>query len=232
MALDIKICGLKTAEAIDAALSRGASHVGFIHFARSPRHLGLAEMVALRPLVGRRAALVVVVVDPDDALVDAIARDVVPDMLQLHGHETPERVAAIRNRAGLPVMKAISVGAADDLAAIGAYRGVADRILLDAKRPEGSVIPGGNGVAFDWSLLAALDADAEYMLSGGLDAGNVADALRRVSPGGIDVSSGVETAPGVKDLGLLHRFFDALESARGDPAPRRGAPQHPERTLS
>lgn len=212
MALDIKICGLKTAEAIEAAVSRGATHVGFVHFARSPRHLTVAEMAALRPAAGR-AALVVVLVDPADEVIEAVAGTVRPDMLQLHGSETPERVAAIRRLGGRPVMKALSIGSAADLPAVSAYRGIADRLLLDAKRPAGSALPGGNGVRFDWGILAALDPALPYMLSGGLDAGNVADALRRVRPAGIDVSSGVESRPGVKDIGLVHRFFDALDRA-------------------
>ena len=216
MALDIKICGLKTAEAIEAAVSRGATHVGFIHFARSPRHLSVAEMAALRPAAGG-AALVVVLVDPADEVVEAVAATVRPDMLQLHGGETPERVAAVRRLAGLPVVKALSIGSAADLPAVSAYHGIADRLLLDAKRPAGSALPGGNGVSFDWGLLAALDPGLPYMLSGGLDAGNVADALRRVSPAGIDVSSGVESSPGVKDIGLVHRFFDALDRAAAHP---------------
>lgn len=212
MVLDIKICGLKTPDAISAAVDRGASHVGFIHFEKSPRHLTVPEMAALRPhVVG--AMLVVVLVDPDDATIDAVTHDVRPDMLQLHGKETPTRVAAIRTRSGLPVMKAISVGTAADLAGIADHATVADRILLDAKKPAGSDLPGGNGVSFDWRLLAALDADVRYMLSGGLDAGNVGEALLRVRPAGIDISSGVESAPGIKDIGLIHGFFDALDAA-------------------
>lgn len=216
MALDIKICGLKTAEAIEAAVGRGATHIGFVHFARSPRHLTVAEMAALRPAAGG-AALVVVLVDPADEVIEAVAGTVRPDMLQLHGGETLERVAAVRRLGGLPVMKALAVGSAADLAAVSAYRGIADRLLLDAKRPAGSALPGGNGVRFDWGLLAALDPALPYMLSGGLDAGNVGDALRRVRPAGIDVSSGVESRPGVKDVGLVHRFFDALDRAAAHP---------------
>ncbi|BDA86932.1 N-(5'-phosphoribosyl)anthranilate isomerase [Aureimonas sp. SA4125] len=225
--LDIKICGLRTPETIAAALERGASHVGFIHFEKSPRHLSVAQMAALRPRVAAPARLVVVTVDPDDATIEAIADWVRPDMIQLHGHETPERVAEIRQRTGIPVMKALSIGTAGDLQTIDRYRGIADRILLDAKRPKGSVLPGGNGVSFDWALLAALDAGAEYMLSGGLDAGNIAEALSRTQPSGLDVSSGVESAPGIKDTGLIHGFFDALDQAR-----MNGAGLHPERSAS
>jgi phosphoribosylanthranilate isomerase len=226
MTLDIKICGLKTPEAIAAAVARGASHVGFIHFEKSPRHLTVAEMAALRPLVAP-ARLVAVIVDADDATIEAIADWVRPDLLQLHGHETPARVAEIRAATGIPVMKALSVGSAGDLRGIDAYRGIADRILLDAQRPKGSALPGGNGVAFDWNLLAVLDAGDEYMLSGGLDSGNIAEALSRARPSGLDVSSGVESAPGIKDTGLIHGFFDALDTAR-----LNGAGLHPERSAT
>ncbi|KAB0682904.1 phosphoribosylanthranilate isomerase [Aureimonas leprariae] len=213
MAMDIKICGLSTAETIERASARGATHVGFIHFPKSPRHLSLDAMAALRPLVPPGVKLVVVTVDADDATLGAIAARVRPDMLQLHGHETPERLAEVKRRTGLPAMKALSVGSAADLDAVAAYRPVADAILLDAKRPKGSELPGGNGVSFDWRLLAALDPATRYMLSGGLHAGNVAEALALVSPAGIDVSSGVESAPGVKDVALIEAFFDALDGA-------------------
>jgi phosphoribosylanthranilate isomerase len=232
MTLDIKICGLKTPEAIAAVLARGASHVGFIHFPKSPRHLSVADMAALRPSV-RRAKLVVVTVDADDALIDAIVAEVKPDMLQLHGHESPGRVAEIRERSGLPVIKAISIGSAEDVAGVAAYRDAADLLLLDAKKPKGSALPGGNGVAFDWDLLAALDPGLRYMLSGGLDAGNVDAALRRARPGGIDVSSGVERAPGAKDIGLIHGFFDVLDAEAAASTPSSPAARdEPERMAS
>jgi phosphoribosylanthranilate isomerase len=137
-----------------------------------------------------------------------------PDMLQLHGTETPERVAAVKARYGLPVMKAFAIRGSDDLAATEAYRGVADRILFDAKPPKGSDVPGGHGVAFDWRVLETLDPNIDYMLSGGLNAANIANALAQTRPSGIDVSSGVERAPGVKDAGLIAAFFDALNAAQ------------------
>jgi phosphoribosylanthranilate isomerase len=232
MALDIKICGLKTPEAIAIALARGASHLGFIHFAKSPRHLTVAEMAALRPAV-TGAKLVVITVDADDATVDEIVSAVRPDMLQLHGHETPERVVDVKARTGLPVIKALSIGAAEDVAGVAAYHGVADLLLLDAKKPKGSDLPGGNGVSFDWGLLAALDPEVTYMLSGGLDAGNVACALNQARPAGIDVSSGVESAPGTKDIGLIQRFFDVLDErlSPGIASPH-AAPGEPERMIS
>ena len=220
--MDIKICGLSTPETVNAALARGASHVGFVHFDKSPRHLDLAAMAELVRLVDGRAETVIVTVDPDDALVDRFADEVRPDWLQLHGAETPGRVRDIKARSGLKVMKALPVATAEDLGAIAAYDGIADRMLLDSRRPKGSVLPGGNGVSFDWTLLAALDPELRYMLSGGIDAGNVAEAVRIARPAGIDVSSGVESAPGVKDPARIHSFFDALDRLEQD-APTRKA---------
>ena len=209
--MDVKICALSTPETLQTALARGASHVGFVHFARSPRHLAVEPMAEMVRLVAGRAETVIVTVDPDDALLARFAEEVRPDWLQLHGRETPERVAEVRSRTGLKVMKALPVSQASDLDPIAAYGGVADRILLDSKRPKGSNLPGGNGVAFDWSLLDALDRELTYMLSGGIDAANVAEALAIARPSGIDVSSGVESAPGVKDVGRIHAFFDAID---------------------
>lgn len=214
MVLDIKICGLKTPEAMDAALLGGASHVGFIFFPKSPRNVSPADAASLRKAALGRALAVAVTVDADDAFLDDIVTIMQPDMLQLHGKETPERVAALKARFGLPVMKALSVSAAADLARIDAYRGVADKFLLDAKPPAGSELPGGNGVSFDWTILAALGPDVDYMLSGGLSAANVAEALRIAGPPGIDVSSGVESAPGVKSVALIDGFFAAIDAVQ------------------
>lgn len=218
MQLDVKICGLKTADALAAALAGGASHVGFIFFPKSPRNVSPEEAGRLRQAAAGRAKAVAVTVDADDAFLDRIVAAMAPDMLQLHGSETPERVAAVRARYGLPVMKALAISEAADLAAVAPFRGVADRFLFDAKPPKGAVLPGGNGVAFDWRLLAdrdhGLDRGVDYMLSGGLDAANVGDALRLANPPGIDVSSGVETAPGVKDTALIAEFLDAVRAAR------------------
>lgn len=213
MSLDIKICGLKTDAALNAALAGGASHVGFIFFAKSPRYLEPAEAGRLRHLAVGKAKAVAVTVDADDAFLDAIVADVHPDMLQLHGKETPERVAELKARHGLPVMKAFSVRIAADLEAIRPYRGIADRFLFDAKPPAGSELPGGNGVAFDWSLLAGLDRGVDYLLSGGLNAANVGEALRLAGPPGIDISSGVESGPGVKEPALIEAFFRAVLAA-------------------
>ncbi|MBR7653244.1 phosphoribosylanthranilate isomerase [Brucella oryzae] len=217
MVLDIKICGLKTPDAVAAALDGGATHIGFIFFPKSPRHITPQMAAGLRDAVNGRALVVAVTVDADDETLDDIVKTVKPDILQLHGHETPDRVAFIKARYGLPVMKAFSVRDASDLAAIAAYKGIADRFLFDAKPPKGSDLPGGNGVSFDWELLAALDADIDYMLSGGLNADNIAEALHKTQAPGIDISSGVERAPGEKDVRLIENFFRAVADARRCP---------------
>lgn len=214
MSLDIKICGLKTPDAVDAALREGASHVGFIFFEKSPRHVEPGLAAVLREAARGQAQAVAVTVDADDARLDAIVAAMKPDMLQLHGRETPERVAAVKARYGLPAMKAFSISDAGDLDKIEPYKGIADRFLFDAKPPKGSDLPGGNGVAFDWRLLAGLDRDVDYMLSGGLNAANVGDALRSANPPGLDISSGVERAPGVKDAVLIAEFFKSVRAAR------------------
>ena len=213
MALDIKICGLKTDDAVAAALDSGASHVGFIFFPKSPRHVSTELAGRLRRAATGRAKAVAVTVDADDALLDAIVAGMAPDMLQLHGRETPERVAAVKARFGLPVLKAFSIREVADLEAIAPYRGIADRFLFDAKPPKGSDLPGGNGVSFDWRLLAGLDARVDYMLSGGLNAANVGDALTLTRAPGLDVSSGVESEPGVKDVALIRDFFRSVKAA-------------------
>jgi phosphoribosylanthranilate isomerase len=218
MPFDIKICGLKTDDALAAALAGGASHVGFIFFAKSPRNIDPAEAGRLRKAAMGKAKTVAVTVDADDAALDATVGAMSPDMLQLHGSETPERVAAVKARYGLPVMKAFSVREARDLEAIASYRGVADRFLLDAKPPAGAELPGGNGIPFDWRLLAGLDAGVDYMLSGGLNAANIGEALRLTNPPGIDISSGVESAPGVKDAALIEGFFRAVRAAQANRA--------------
>jgi phosphoribosylanthranilate isomerase len=218
MRLDIKICGLTTPEAAAAALAGGASHVGFIFFAKSPRNISAETAGELRRAATGKAKAVAVTVDASEDALDAIVSAMRPDMLQLHGHESPERVAAVKARYGLQVMKALSIREASDLAAIGPYRGIADRFLFDAKPPVGSELPGGNGVAFDWRLLAGLDAKVDYMLSGGLNAANIGDALRLANAPGIDISSGVESAPGVKDVALIDSFFRAVRAARDNGA--------------
>ena len=218
MALDIKICGLKTDAALAAALDAGASHAGFIFFPKSPRHVSAEEAARLREAARGRAKAVAVTVDADDSALDRIVSVMQPDILQLHGKESPERVAEVKARYALAVMKAFALREAADLDAIAAYRSVADRFLFDAKPPAGSELPGGNGVSFDWRLLAGLDADVDYMLSGGLNAANIGDAIRLANPPGIDISSGVESAPGVKDAALIEQFFRAVRAATGERA--------------
>ncbi|MEO9336021.1 phosphoribosylanthranilate isomerase [Mesorhizobium sp. SB112] len=214
MMLDVKICGLKTPDAVDAALKGGASHIGFIFFPKSPRNVAPEDAAELRKRASGRAKSVAVVVDADDDTLDHIVRTVSPDILQLHGHESPQRSAEIKSRYGLPIMKAFAIREASDLEAIAPYRGIAERFLFDAKPPKGSELPGGNGVSFDWRLLAGLDAKVDYMLSGGLNAANINEALALSNPAGIDISSGVERAPGVKDVALIENFFRAVRTAR------------------
>ncbi len=193
--VEIKICGLSTAESIEAALKGGASHVGFIHFAKSPRHVTPQKLAELAPLLHASVKKVPVLVDADDTIIDALIAAGRPDVLQLHGSETPERVAAIRQRTGLEVWKVISVKTAADLETGRAYVGAADMLLYDAKTPDGAALPGGMGQRFDWTLLAGHRPALPWGLSGGLDAGNVAEAIRLTGAPLVDVSSGVESAP-------------------------------------
>ena len=213
MSLTVKICGLSTIEALDVALEAGADMVGFVFFPPSPRHL-LYE--AARPLGARvrgRAQKVALTVDADDAAFDALVEALRPDLLQLHGRESPARVAALKARFGLPVMKAIPVETKADLAAIAIYAGAADRLLFDARAPREATRPGGLGKTFDWHLLEKLEPGVPFMLSGGLDAGNVAEALRITRAPGVDVSSGVERAPGEKDPDKIRAFIRAAREA-------------------
>ena len=207
----VKICGLKTPETLAAAIDAGADMVGFVFFPKSPRHIDLATAEVLGRQAQGKALKVALTVDADDAALAAIVAALNPDLLQLHGHESPERVAAIRARFGLPVMKAIGVAHADDLKDVQAFAAVADRLLFDAKPPKDAAHPGGNGLAFDWSLLTGLDLSIPSMVSGGLDPANVAEALRRTRAQGVDVSSGVETAPGQKDPAKITAFVRAAK---------------------
>lgn len=213
MSFSIKICGLKTPEAVDLALRRGATHLGFIFFGKSPRYVEPMDAARLAEPARGRAKIVSVTVDADGDFLDEIMEELHPDIFQLHGHETPEELLRIKAFYASPVMKAFSIRDADDLARIDPYIGVADRFLFDAKAPAGSELPGGNGVSFDWALLDPLDASVDYMLSGGLNKDNVTQAVIQTRCSGIDVSSGVETAPGVKDLTKMNEFFDAAERA-------------------
>jgi phosphoribosylanthranilate isomerase len=213
MALIVKICGLSTPEALDVALDASADMVGFVFFPASPRNVAPAASLALGTRVRGRARKVALTVDADDELFDAIVENLQPDLLQLHGKESPPRIAALRKRFGLPLMKAIAVETKSDLAAIKTYEPVADRLLFDARAPREATRPGGLGKSFDWHLLENLDLKLPFMLSGGLDAGNVAEALRITRAPGVDVSSGVESAPGVKDPERIRAFIRAAREA-------------------
>jgi phosphoribosylanthranilate isomerase len=213
MALLVKICGLSTPETLDVALDAGADLVGFVFFPPSPRNLDMATARALGRRVASRAGKVALAVDPDDALLAAIVEALDPDMLQLHGREPPERVTTVKSRFGLPVMKALPVAEASDLAAVPVYAGVADRLLFDARAPREANRPGGLGQAFDWRLLENLDPGMQFMLSGGLDADNVATALAATRAPAVDVSSGVERAPGIKDADKIRAFIRAARAA-------------------
>lgn len=210
----VKICGLSTPETLDAALDAGADMVGFVSFAKSPRHVALDLGRALSARAKGRAQRVALLVDPDDDALDEVVAALDPDLLQLHGAESPERVAAIRARWGRPVMKAFGIAESSDLAGLAPYHAAADRLLLDAKPPRGpGALPGGNGVAFDWRILAGLDPGLAFMLSGGLNPHNVAEAVALTGARAVDVSSGVESRPGVKDAALIAAFIRAARAA-------------------
>ena len=209
----VKICGLSTPETLAAALDAGAERIGLVFFPASPRNVDLGRAAALAAQARGRAAIVALTVDAEDNLLSAVVEAVSPDMLQLHGHESPARSAAVRARFGRPVAKAIGVSTAAEVAGALAYAASADEILFDAKPPKGAALPGGNGVAFDWRLLAGLDLPVPFMLSGGLGPRNVGEALRLTRAPAVDVSSGVETAPGVKSPELIAAFIRAARGA-------------------
>lgn len=211
----VKICGLKTADALEAALSGHADFVGLVFYPPSPRNVTPADARPLAALVQGRARIVALMVDPNDALIEAVVEATRPDLLQLHGSESPARVGEIKARHGVPVMKAIKVETASDAAAAIAYAGIADRILFDAKAPKGLVgaLPGGNGLAFDWRALEGVRGRLEFMLSGGLTVATVTEAIRLTGAWAVDVSSGVESAPGVKDNRLIAAFIAAARAA-------------------
>lgn len=217
MSLLVKICGLKTPDALDAAIEAGADLVGFVFFEPSPRHVGYDAARALGERVQGRAGKVALTVDADDATFERIVAELQPDMLQLHGQESPEQVRVLKKKFDLPVMKAIPVESADDLGAVAIYEKVADRILFDARAPRDATRPGGLGKSFDWALLQNIDPGIPYMLSGGLDADNVAEALRITHAPGVDVSSGVERAPGDKDPDKIRAFVRAARAAMAPP---------------
>jgi phosphoribosylanthranilate isomerase len=212
MSLIVKICGLSTRETLDAALEAGADMVGFVFFPPSPRHLNLETARDLGRVAKRRASKVALTVDADDAVLANIVETLQPDLLQLHGRETVARLRDIKQKFGLPVMKAIPVETPADLAALPGYAAVADRILFDARAPKDATRPGGLGAVFDWHVLEGLDLKLPFMVSGGLHAGNVAEAVRVTRAGGVDVSSGVESAPGVKDIEMIRAFIRAARA--------------------
>lgn len=214
-----KICGLTTPETLKVALDAGAAFVGLVAFDRSPRHLApeaarrLLEQTGL--MQDRRAKVVVVTVDPDDALLDALTRHVAPDFIQLHGHETPERAEAVRARTGAGIIKCLPVSGPDDLKRVTDWADVADHLMFDARTPADAALPGGMGLSFDWTLLRGVDLPRPWFLAGGLTPDNVTDAVRLSGAPMVDVSSGVERAPGVKEPALIRAFLQAVGTLPG-----------------
>jgi phosphoribosylanthranilate isomerase len=210
----IKICGLSTPETLDVALGAGADMVGFVRFPKSPRHVSLDLGHRLSLQARGRAQRVVLLVNPEDEAIAQAIEAINPDLIQLHGSESPERVAQIRSMVKRPVMKALGVAQASDLQALRPYADGVDHILLDAKPPRTpDALPGGNGIAFDWRLLNGLDPRLFFMLSGGLTPDNVAEAIRLTKPQAVDVSSGVEVGPGLKDPARIEAFIRAARTA-------------------
>ena len=208
----IKICGVKTPDILDHVIAQGADMVGFVHFAKSPRHLDFHAIEKLIARAGNRIETVILLVDPDNETV-AAAADTGAQWLQLHGSEPKGRVADIRERSGLKIIKALPIGEEKDVRLVAPYRTVSDRLILDAKPPKSATRPGGLGAVFDWTLLEALDPALPFMLSGGLTIDNVSQAVRTVHPFGLDVSSGVEIEKGVKDAGLITAFMSRARDA-------------------
>jgi phosphoribosylanthranilate isomerase len=223
MPLLVKICGLNTPDALDTALAEGADMVGFVFFKPSPRHVTLEAARALGARVRGGVRKVALSVDADDAALAECIEALAPDLLQLHGRESPQRVAMVRARFGLPVMKAIPVAVREDLAPVPRYAQVADWLVFDARAPREATRPGGLGRPFNWRLLHDLDVAMPFMVSGGLDAGNVAEAVRLTRAAAVDVSSGVERAPGVKDPEKIRAFIRAARAAERDLSRLTGA---------
>lgn len=214
MSTEVKICGLKTGETVDAALAGGADYIGLVFFPRSPRHVDLATGTRLADRARGQAKIVALFVDPEDRVLDGIVEQAQPDFIQLHGEESAPRVKEIRRRCGLPVIKAIRIGSAVDAKRAQRYDEAADLILFDAHAPKGAPLPGGNGLTFDWRALDGVKDRMTFMLSGGLTPENVAEAIRLTGAKAVDVSSGVESAPGVKDPHLIRRFLKAAKTAK------------------
>lgn len=216
MTTRVKICGIRNEDILDATLAAGADLVGFVFFPPSPRNVDLATAERLAALARGRAEIVALLVDPTDGEIDAVATRISPDIVQLHGSESPDRIAAVRRLAGCRVMKAVKVETADDAAAALEFTDVADVILFDAKAPRGATLPGGNGLAFDWRALEEVTPRlaGRWMLSGGLNPENVAEAIRLTGAPMVDVSSGVEVSPGRKSPELIRRFLRAAKMGR------------------
>lgn len=209
----VKICGLTTPEAVDTAVASGADMIGLVFFPPSPRHAGFVPARSLAQRARGKAEIVALTVDADDLTLDTIIETIQPDRLQLHGHEDCERVRAIRARYGVPIIKAFGISEAADLDRLDAYRSCVDLFLLDAKPPKGATRPGGNGASFDWSILDQRPKDLRFLLSGGLTPETVGPAVARIRPNGVDVSSGVEISPGVKDSALISAFVRRAREA-------------------
>ena len=212
-AVKVKFCGLTTGQAVADAVQSGADYVGFVFFPPSPRNVTLEQAAALASNVPAGVTKVALTVDADDSALDALIAQVAIDMLQLHGHESPARVTEIRARYGVPVMKAVGLADHADLDNLEAYLTVADQILVDAKPPKDAVLPGGNGLSFDWRLLQGRQWPCPWMLAGGLTPQNVSEAIRLTGAGQVDVSSGVERAPGEKDAALMSAFIQSTKPA-------------------
>ena len=204
----VKICGIRDLETALAAADLGAAYIGFVSFEKSPRHLPISEAAQIASQLGPKICKTALVVDPSDDALDAYLNEVPIDMIQLHGHETPERIEAIKTRYGLPIMKAVGIADESDLAQLYDYIGVADQILIDAKPPKGADLPGGNGLRFDWRLLQNRRWSAPWMLAGGLTPENASEAMMLTGAQQLDVSSGVESAPGVKDIVKIRAFIE------------------------
>ena len=207
MSIDVKICGLRSIEAVEAAISGGARFTGFVFFPPSPRSLSADQAAPLSVAVPSHVTRVGLFVDADDDFLNEILKSVDLDMLQFHGHETPERVAQVRARFGLPIMKAVSISGPEDVVTARNFENVADRILFDAKPPRGATRPGGNALAFDWELISGESWRLPWMLAGGLDAGNLSEAVRTSGAAAVDVSSGVEDQLGIKNLEMIRSFL-------------------------
>ncbi|HUE46531.1 MAG TPA: phosphoribosylanthranilate isomerase [Aestuariivirgaceae bacterium] len=216
MSVDIKICGLSQPDMLEAALEAGAAYVGLVFYEPSPRNVTIAQAHALAEIARGRATIVALTVDAPDALLRDISRQVRPDFLQAHGSETPDRVREMTELTGLPVIKAIKIRESRDVGDARDYAGIAAMILFDARAPDAlaDALPGGNGIAFDWTLLQGENGGTPFMLSGGLDCSNIAEAIRVTGAPAVDVSSGVERAPGVKDADLIRKFIETARAAR------------------